>query len=254
MNKQNYLSELKKHLKPLGRQDRKTVLLEIEGLIADSQCEEHELIERFGSPSQLAAQYLEEKSVKNTSGMQRAANYFVYFVTALFLIILIGGILVYKSFVDDQFDYADENAEELDLNNAAWQKIPMDSPVALKLKQASVVVYWQEEDYAAFNCKRGAVDLGGGRFSIEQDQCLLYLPVSETSIESVQSKLVLVRPQSDASLNIEQTTLRIADNDAQFNMILDKQESNVESIPTQVEADITLTITAKQSSILPYQY
>ncbi len=254
MNKKNYLSELKKHLKPLGRQDRKTVLLEIEGLIADSQCEEHELIERFGSPSQLAAQYLEGKSVKKISGMHRMANYLVYSITALFLIIVIGGVFVYKSFVVDQFDYADEGAAELDLNNAAWQKIPLDSPIALKLKQADVVIYWQDEDYAAFNCKRGAVDLGDGRFSLEQDQCLLYLPVSETSIESVQSKLVLVRPQSAVIMNLEQTSLRIADNDAQFNMILNKQETNLEPIPTQVEADITLTITAKQSSIVPYRY
>ena len=254
MNKNRYLSQLKKELRLLPKPERQNVLQEIEGLINDSGCEDSELQERFGSPQELASRYLGENTVSKPSLMERTTTLFAWFIGALVAIMLVGGIFVYFNFVDDQFDYADESHPELDMDQPTWIRFSPEEEVTLNITQSSVVIYWTEENVVAFKCESGVTNPESSVFTIEQDRCLMYLPDVPARLNTRQTQLVLIRPQADATLDIDQTHLRIADNGAPFSLTINKQETRVGDIPAQESADTAITITSRQSSIMPYRF
>jgi hypothetical protein len=254
MNKQQYLTSLKKHLHKLDRKSRKDILQEIESLIIDSGCPGVEIAGRFGSPQELANQYLEQAPAKQPGILARLGMGALGFFGAIVILLIVIGLIITWSISTDDFNYADENNAALDLNSSDWKSVSWDGPVSLSIEQAQVVIYWHDKSTLAWNCGLATTPRAAQPLVLHHKQCLLFLPQTELVMKSNQAEVVLVRPSSDINADIYQTSMRIAPNGSRFKIQAEKSENNIDSIPSYPNAEYLVKIDAKQSQVSPYEY
>lgn len=257
MNQTQYLSTLKKALSGLDGETRKNILLEIEGLVSEVGPEES-IEDRFGSPEQLAKQYLEGETIRPTVGKKVTSAGKKFFIGMGIAITLLGvgiaGFLWY--FSQDQFDYADMNAEELNLQDVNWKSVEWNTETKFELDQARAIVYWHDEQTIAWNCGDSSEikPVANEAIKMRHNQCLIFLPKQVTSFSANQAELVLVKPEVSINIKLHQSKLRVAEGGNKYRFDIDSKQSSVDNFNSYNDSPLVLNVTAEESQIGLYKH
>lgn len=255
MTNNQYITALKKALSGLDKQSRSDIVQEIQSHAAESGTP---LLERFGSPEELAKQYLDGEIIakpvsKKILGIGK--KFFAWLGLIILGVIAAVALLIWFMSGDD-FNYADESAAELNSKNADWVTKAWEAPLNVKLDQASAVFYWHDAKTVRWSClgsSQPALREEGSVLDISRSKCKLYLPKTATSITTDQSQVVLVRPQVSLDLTIEQTSLRIAENDVKYRYVMDANRSKTVDLLSHDDAEFTISIKSNEATISKYE-
>ena len=258
MNNDQYMDQLKKALAGMNRQAREDILQEIQSHIEESGGDSQSLLDMFGPPEQLASQYLEDEPLstpltKKIAGISGK----VFMVIGIVVIGLITAVAIWAKFIiSDDFNYADESAKELRSAKQQWSQIEPVQPIRFDLSQSRLVLYWHEDSRILWNCEgeNDPQQFDDGLIKLRHTSCLMYLPGVDTAVKALQSNIVIVRPRSGINLEIEQSKLRIAENNTRYRYRIDKRRSEVTDLASHDEAEIEIGINALESSVSAYEY
>ncbi len=253
MNHVHYLSELKKALRGIDRQTRDDILREIKGHLAEMD-PDASAEARFGTPEQLAEQYLQDETVSPpiSNKVVSTGKKLLVWLSVMVTLIAIGLLAAGWYFSRDKFDYADENAAELSPTQAGWHSTNWQSEPAIDIKQAHVVVYWHEHPTLRWNCSRSQQFTEGEVIRVEQNQCLFFLPKQFSQLRATQANVVLVRPNASLEATTMQSKLRLAIKDKLVQIDIDSQRSAVDNFSAESAAPVSLKINANESTIQRY--
>ena len=254
MTNNQYITALKKALSGLDSDSRNDIIQEIQSHAAESGTP---LIERFGSPEDLANQYLDGEIIAKPVGKKILGIGKKLF--AWIGIVVVGLIAAIALFLwvmsGDDFNYADENAAELKSNDAAWVTKEWDAPLTIKLNQGSAVFYWHDAKTVRWNCQADEQPTLGDDavMSIRHSKCLVYLPKTAITLNADQSQMVLVRPQVSVNITMEQASLKVAENGEKYRYVTDTSRSRFDDLQSYDDAEHTITIKAHESMIVKYE-
>ena len=254
MTNNQYIAALKKALSGLDSDSRNDIVQEIQSHAAESGTP---LIERFGSPEDLANQYLDGEIIakpvaKKILGIGKKLFTWIGIV----VVGLIAAIALFIWIISgDDFNYADENAAELKSTDAAWVSKDWAAPLTIKLNQASAVFYWHDAKTVRWNCQADEQPTLGDDsvLNLRHSKCLVYLPKTAVSINADQSQMVLVRPQVSVDINMVQASLRVAENGVKYRYVTDADRSRFDGLQSHDDAELTLSIKAHESMIIEYE-
>lgn len=257
MNQKQYLAALKKSLKGIDSQNRDNILLEIEGHISELSTQES-IEERFGTPVELAKQYLKDETISPTVGkkvMGFSKKIFLTIGILITLVVLALGLYAWF-YSQDAFNYADTTAKELNINEANWNSVEWNTNIIIDIDQARAVIYWHDQPSLHWNCgeKQDLNPVPDKTLMIRHDQCLIFLPKQDVEISAKQADLVFIKPQASASIKLNQTKLRIAEKGVSYRFEIDATRSHIGSFMSKEDAPITITIKATESKIEAYEY
>lgn len=257
MSTNTYLKELKKQLAPLDAQKKKEILQEIQSYITESNVDYSLLVERFGTPTELAQSYLEDVPLKEQQGnkawasVKKALIIIGFFV--LFTIISVSAIMYY--FLQDDFDYSAYTAKSVSQKlEKPWQRF--ENITNLDISQSRVIIYWSEEEHMQASCTAKNSDKAlqkENTFVVNQTRCFIKLPKQSINIKSNQTKVVLVEPTASVHLESEQSHIQLAVKERLYRFELNAQESDVNNFSSHKDG---ILIKAKlfQSELSPYEY
>lgn len=250
MTTQDYIKELKKYLSNLDNDKKNEILKEIESYIEESHIDYSILVERFGTPKELADGYLEDmpiKEKKNKTFLIQTKR--VVITIALFLLIV--AFFIYK-FTQDPFDYSKYTASTVNKEvDSAW--IDLNNINQIKIEQAQVVLYWSKNDKFQYSCEGNGISQEKETFSIKQSRCFIKVPNKKINIKSFQAQIVLIEPTNTLSLESEQTSLRIAEKNSTYKYDFSSKQSDVNNL-TSKENGITINGKLFQSDLSSYKY
>jgi len=255
MTNNQYISALKKALSGMDRSSRNDIVQEIESHAAESGTS---LLERFGSPETLAKQYLEGEIVAKPVGKKLlgVGKHLLTWIGLAVVALIVIAAVFFWSMSGDDFNYADENASELKSQDTHWVTKPWgDESLTIKLDQASSVFYWHSDKTVRWSClgeSQPAIN-AEGVMNMRHVKCLVYLPKSALKVEADQSQVVLVRPQASMDIQLEQASLRIAENGHQYRYEIDAKRSKVGALQSHVDAALSLNIQSHESMIEQYK-
>lgn len=253
MTNNQYISALKKALSGLDKQSRNDIIQEIQSHAAESGTP---LSERFGSPEELANQYLEGEIIakpvaKKILGIGKKVIAWIG-ISVVALIAAIA-LLVWLMSGDD-FNYADENAAELTSTDVMWISKDWDAPLTVNMDQASAVFYWHDAKTVRWNCDADEQPtLDDGVMKLRHSKCLVYLPKAALTLNADQSQMVIVRPQAELNISMEQASLKVAENGEKYRYEIESSRTRFDGLQSQDDAQYTLTIKAHESMIVEYE-
>lgn len=257
MKQKQYIDALNKALKSTDNQNRENILLEIKGLINELSINES-IEERFGSPTELAKQYLKDEPIKASAG-KKAMSFGkkLFLVIGIGITVLIAGLaLTAWYFSKDKFDYSDMSSKYLDITDVNWHSIDWKSDMKLEVEQGRAVVYWHNASDIKWNC-RGDQNLKpttNNALIVRHDECLLFLPKQVVGIEVKQSDLVIVKPQASVNIVVNQGKLRIAQNGEEYKFEVNATRGKVGDFTSHRDALITISVKANEANIEAYEY
>lgn len=253
MTNNQYITALKKALSGLDSDSRNDIIQEIQSHAAESGTP---LIERFGSPEELAGQYLDGEIIaKPVSKKILGIGKRLFTWIGIAVVGLIVAITLFVWLISgDDFNYADEKAEELTGSDTTWISKDWDAPLTVKMDQASTVLYWHDAASVRWSCKaKDQPTIGDGVLSLRHSKCLVYLPKTAVTLNSDQSQIVMVRPQVSVDINMEQSSLKIAENGEKYRYEFEGGRSKFDGLQSDSEAKYTITIKSQESMIAPYK-
>ncbi len=255
MNNKTYLTKLEKCLSGLDKPSKQDILQEIKSYTNDS---DSPLIDRFGSPEELAKQYLDgvitapkiSKKIFNITKKLIIVMSLAF--TALLLTVGIAAWYIAK----DKFNYADINAKQLDTSSVVWKSIAAPSELNIHINHAKAVLYWHDKDTVTYQCSREKNQrIDSNVLKIHSDNCFLFVPKQTKSININAAKVVLVEPESSLDIKIDKTNLKIAENEKFYNYDITGERYKVSKNLRQSEtAEITLSIEAFKATVEEYEY
>lgn len=253
MTNNQYISTLKKALSSMDRNSRNDIVQEIQSHAAESGTP---LFERFGSPEELAKQYLDGEIVaKPVAKKIMGVGKRLFTWIGIVLVMLIAAVALFVWAVSkDDFNYADENAPELSDEKAQWVSQEWDAPLTIKLDQSSGVFYWHDAKTVRWSClgaHQPVLD-EQATLNLRQSKCLVYLPKTALTLEGDQSQVVLIRPQVSVDAKLHQTRLRIAENGAQYRYDMSGSRMKFEDLQSHDDAEWVISVRAEESMIGPY--
>ncbi len=254
MNNDRYIEKLKKALARLGNDERDEIIMEIQSDAAESG---KSLQDRFGTPDELAARYLEGEPLKPAVKEQVSAigKKVLLWAGVTVLLLLVIAVFAFRQLSEDDFDYADESAPELNLTDSIWNSIDWHSAVNIEVIQSKVVFYWHQSASIRWSCKGGFKFLKANKKSqIRHANCLVFLPLQETTISVNQGRVVIVRPQVSLDISVEQGALQIAENGEQYRYELSGNHSHVAGLTSHDNANTSITISATEADVALYEY
>lgn len=255
MNKIQYLNAFKKELRGIDSTTRNNIVLEIESHVNELG-NEVLLEERFGSPKELAQQYLEEENISPTVGKKAwgiSKKILIAFAMIVILLIMIAAFFAWYS-SRDKFDYADMSAPELNKSSANWHSVDWNQSTTINVNQARVIFYWHDENSIRWNCGESQ-DLNPAKsFKVRHDFCLIFLPKQAAKIDIKQSDVVLINPSASVEININQSKLRLSEKEAKYQFVVNLVHSEFEGLVSDKKALEIITINAEESRIERYEY
>lgn len=271
MNKKSYVKQLNRSLYLLSRKERKAICEEIQSLIENEGIDDKQLIERLGSPQQLAQNYIDESHQGEQPWWRHLMARILQFIGIIFIILLVlvcTLIIYFIYYIDtDSFDYAKYNAHNLPIDQegyhpfVTWQPLtdqPLTKVRQIEVKQAKVIVYWYDTQTISWACKhRSDSHQSEQTLSIHKNNCLLRLPKSQFfEINTWQSNMVLIKPySSQIQLNQSELSLDLSDDTS---MHLNSHQSDISHSPKIRQAIKSerlskhITIDSEQSQIESY--
>lgn len=254
MKTQDYIKEFKNYLKDIDKDKKNEIIKEIESYINESDVNYASLVERFGTPEELAKGYLEDipvKEQKNNTFLVQTKRVVITITSFVFIVLAIIAFIIYK-YTQDPFDYSKYTAVTINEEiNSFWTSI--DDIDHIKVEQAQVVFYWGENDKLEYSCEGNTIVKEENTFTIKQSRCYVKVPKKTINIKSYQAQIVLVEPNTNVSIDTEQTSLRIAEKDAKYKYQFDSTQSDVNNL-TSKENGITINGKLFQSDISDYTY
>ena len=231
MNTNDYIKELKDYLSILDSSKRDEIIKEIESYVLESEATYSLLVERFGSPKELADGYLEDVVVaQEEDNTLYKKTKRVFLTIFIFLVVVFVGVALTIYFMTrDDFDYSKYSAstvvQEL---KSPWMQVQNISK--LDISQSKVVVYWNSEGQTKISCKKddeenenykakNKREIKEDTLFIKQSSCILSIPKQSFDIKTYQAKVILVRPSDTVSLKSEQSTINIADDKNAYNYV-----------------------------------
>lgn len=254
MTNSQFITALKKALGGLDKTSRNDIVQEIQSHAQDSGSP---LIEQFGSVEELAKQYLDgEKIAKPITSKIWGVSKKVMMAIGLLVIGLIALIAILSYFfTKDKFDYADESATELSKNTAGWLGEAWSSELDFVIDQASVVLYWHDENSLRWKCDGGSPQkLNDKSFKIRQSHCLIYLPKVATKLNIEQSQVILIKPQVSLALSTNQSSIKVSENGEKYKYEINMSRSKLEDLISHDDAKFTIQFQTKDSKISAYEY
>lgn len=253
MTNDQYIAALKKALGGLDSNSRNDIIKEIQSHSAETGAS---LLERFGSPKALAEQYLEGEIIK-TPVIEKVGGFgkkMFLWVGILASTMLAAMVFFIWNVSSDDFNYADETAEQLDSASADWVTKPWTAGMEIEVDQSSVVIYWHDHPTVRWQCNGAELPvIDAEKLTLRQSKCLLVVPKVDTKIVTDQAQIVLVKPQASLDLNIKQTGLRIAENEMQYNYAVNTNRSKFDGFKSYDDAEYTIKIEALEAMISPYE-
>jgi hypothetical protein len=258
MTNTQFIAILEKALANMDKQSRNDILMEIKSHADESGNNDYSLLEQFGAPVELARQYLDGATI--TAPIVGRATFWgkrlllSIGVSTVFVITVTIISVWYLS--QDDFNFADEQSPQLQIESADWSTKEMSQSVEVNLEQSQASIYWHSEDKIIWKCK-GAnpkIDPTEGKLDIRHNHCLIFLPIQSASINIIQASAVIVRPQANVSLKMKQGSLRIAENNTEYRYEIKKNRSHSDDFQTNQSALVLIDINAMESTIERYQF
>lgn len=251
------MEALQKHLQQLDSKTRQEILREIQSHIDESQCPDEALVERFGEPEKLAASYMEdlpETQRKSTSRAKSMGKSLLMTLGGIVVATVVLSTLAYWYFSGDDFNYENQEAAELREGFGGWKSKKVTGKINLLAHQSQIIVYWHDKEEISWSCK-SADDpaISESNIEISRDHCYLYLPQRESAISASQSQVVAITPKADININVHQSTLRIAEPDEGLSYNINNSDSWINDLKHNENASVSITVTADQSTVKPYQ-
>lgn len=254
MTPNDYLKELKNHLSVLDHNKRKEIIQEIESYIEESDVDYSLLVERFGTPKELADSYLEDMPIKEAKGKKiwsktkKAAFTIIIFLAVVALIV---GIIIYNA-IKDPFDYAAFNTNTVDKKvEAPWKTV--ENIDSLDIEQAKVVIYWSDTNTLQVSCQGNRSEKIDTTFEIKQSECFLKVPKQKINIKSYQANVVVIEPKSEIEFNSKQSQVKFAPKNNNYKFELKGVQSKFKNLNSE-EDGIKIKGEFYQSKLSPYEY
>ncbi len=242
----------------MSKNSRDEILLEISSHVDAMGDNSKSLFERFGDPDILAKQYLEDEPLKTSvsTKVKGVGKHILVAVGVVVTVLLVAIVILYNIYAGDDFDYADEQAPQLSLDSAAWKTMTWSQMLTLEVEQAKVVFYWNNQNLLGWNCKgtKTIPENHQGKIKIMHSSCLVSLPGQKALLQTRQSSIVVVRPQAPLEIEVNQSTLRIAENGTGYRYAIEKVRSEMDDFVSSDAAEIEVRITAMESTISKYSY
>lgn len=252
MTNDQYIAALKKALSGLDETSRSDIIQEIQSHGAESDAS---LMERFGSPPDLAKQYLEGEVVRTpVSTKVVGASKKIFLWVGILASTMVAALVFFMWYASsDDFNYADETSSELDSTSADWTTKDWSSGVSIDIDQAHAVFYWHDNPTVRWQCNgTEAPVLDAKKLTIRQSKCLVMLPKLALKIIATQAKIVLIRPQASLAVNVKQTSLRIAENGNQYRYEVSENRTQFDGFTSKDDAEHTIKIEGLEATIEPY--
>ncbi|MFT5504471.1 MAG: hypothetical protein ACI845_000922 [Gammaproteobacteria bacterium] len=217
------------------------------------------LIEHFGSPEELAQQYLEGEIPKTQISSKFATvgrRFFITIGISVTAIVLISFFTI-KMMNKDDFNYADVNSTEIQKNQTEWKTANWPDSNQIYIEQSRVVFYWHDEKTISWKCEGSANDSvdSATKLKLRHASCFIYLPQIKTPTISIsQSSVVMVKPGNSVEIDMNQSSLRIAQNGAQYGYVLNTSQSDIDDFNSVKESPVQISIQANESSVSNYQF
>lgn len=254
MNQKQYINQLNKLLKGIDRQAREDIILEIKSTLSELSPEDS-IEGHFGSPSELAQQYLIDEVIKPSTSKKAIGmgkKLFLAFGILVALLILFFFLASWYA-KRDLFNYADMNSPELNTDGPYWHSVEWDSDINIKVTQAKVIFYWHDKKTIEWNCGDSTeikIEIGVTP-DFRHEHCLVFIPKTNSQISIEQSDVILIEPLAATKVNLKQSSLRIAEKNNQYNYTLNLSESTAVDLKS-VEGATTITIDSVQARIKSY--
>lgn len=254
MTNNQYITALKKALSALDKQSRNDIIQEIQSHAAESGTP---LSERFGSPEELAKQYLDGEIIANpVSTKVLGIGKKLLTWIGLGVLFCIAAIALFIWFISgDDFNYADEKQAQLKSKEAGWVTKDWSGPLNIKLDQSSSVFYWHDESTIRWGClgeNEPKLSAESG-MDIRQSKCIVFLPKTALTLKAHQAQIVLVRPQVSVDVDLEQASLRMAENGVKYRYISEGSRMKFNDLQSHDDAELTINISAQESMISQYE-
>lgn len=254
MTTQDYIKELKNYLSDLENAKKKDIVKEIESYIEERHVDYSVLVERFGTPKELAESYLEGMPIKERKGKKiwsKTKKVIFTIIIFLAIVFIIIGIFVYNV-TKDPFDYSQFTSKTINEKvEAPWVKL--ENINSISIDQSRVVIYWTEDEVLQASCQGNLNDKKENTFRIKQSECFLKIPKQKINIKSYQAKVILVKPENEVTFDSEQSRIKIAQKNNDYKYDLNGQLSDFENFSSK-ENGILIKGTFYQSKVTPYEY
>jgi hypothetical protein len=258
MTNSQYIAILEKAFAAMDKQSRADILLEIKSHANELGGDNFSLMAQFGDPQALAKQYLDDATISApaTSRVSFWGKRLLLSIgVASAFIITLTALLVWY-FSQDDFNFADEQSSQLQIESSGWTTNDWTQPIDVNLHQSQATIYWHSEDQISWKCKSDNPDFKPteGKLDIRHKKCLVFLPRQPVRINITQASIVMIRPQANVSLTIEQGSLRIAENGTEYRYEIKKSRSYFDALQSNPSALVTIDVNATESMIEHYQY
>lgn len=258
MTNSQYIVALEKALAGMDKKSRADILLEIKSHAEETGNDDFSLLERFGSPEELAKQYLDGAAITTpvTSYASFWGKRLLLTIGATTIFIIAATIISIWYLTQDDFNFADEQSPQLKIDSSGWVTKQQPQLIKVNLHQSQATIYWHSEDKISWKCKGSTsnMNLTEGKLDIRHNKCLIFLPDQPASININQASAVIVRPQANVSLTLEQGSLRIAENGTEYRYEIKEDRSTLDNFQSSQSALVLIDINAMESTIEHYRY
>ncbi|MEM7071669.1 MAG: hypothetical protein AAF403_07925, partial [Pseudomonadota bacterium] len=244
---------------------RRDLVKELESNLSEFSDDFDFLIERFGTPKELAHQYLKTGGYRPSllSYFGRFSKYSLIVSGVCFLLLItliIIGFVFFQKTSKYEFNYFDHTAPGKYFKDQ-WKTtndFNVQDMITLDISQSYHLIYWHKDTHIRYRCEKD-IDLGSHTpIIIKQNRCIVYLPIQPLKIKSLQSTLFIMNPLPAIDLDAFQSHIKI-DHRAinEYRFLIDLHQSRIDDkIRIKKALDSTgqtlFNIKAQQSDIEAY--
>lgn len=254
METNKYINELKKLLSRIDSLRRDEILKELKSHI-DEENETYEtLVNKFGSPEELAKKYLEDLPQKDTFS-QKAVNKSkkgLMILGLLVVLFFVALIIFFNYYSKDDFDYSKYNAKTIDeKTNGLWTT--QTEVRDIEIEQAKVVFYWWEQDEVKYNCEGDNPTISEVKISFRHTICYVKVPKKHINFNILQSSTTFIKPDFIFNINAKQSEIKIDFQQEKYNFEAKLDDSIIKNIKSYDDG-IKVNINMRESVLKKYEY
>ena len=265
MNTQQYLRQFKRHLRVVPKNIREEIVQDFEAILAEGEEQQQDLLERFGTPQELAAKYVEESDVElpwYSPVLKYGRNFLLLMgLGAILLAAVFYGFFAY--FIDKRyFEYTDLKLAKT-YNEFSNEVHLATVPASLAIEQAHVVLYSHSSPELLLRCRGKIEDKAKIQLQMELEQknlvsifrnaCLVFVPEqSALSLSVLQSEINIIQPQLSLEIKGNQSSIALFSQDIEYSIELQARQSSVQVLPQETASPWRLSFDLYQSELEEY--
>ena len=265
MNKQQYLQQFKRSLRVAPKNIREDIIDDFEAILAAEDVQEDGLVERFGTPQELAEKYLEDSDVElpwYTLLMHFGRNLLLLIgVCALLVVLILYGLYAYY---DDKRYFEYTNLQLAQTSSEFGQELRIATiPSSFAIEQAHVVLYSHTSPELLLRCRSEIEEKEKIRLQIQLERknlvslfrnaCLVFVPEQSTlSLSVVQSEVNLIEPLANLRITGSQSSFALYSKNVQYRLEVEARQSIVHTLPQETNSPWRLSFDIYQSDLESY--